>query len=178
VADERVPLVKEELKRLKDLFPDARILQDESATREAFVDSSTSSRFLHVATHAVFRQDNPMFSSFRLADGWFTAFDLFSMLCQTNLVTLSGCQSGMSEVTGADDLLGLMRGFLYAGARSLLLSLWNVNDESTTALMTDFYRKWREGTDKSTALRSAMLSVRQQFPNPFYWAPFLLVGNP
>jgi CHAT domain-containing protein/tetratricopeptide (TPR) repeat protein len=178
VADERVPLVKEELKRLKDLFPDARILQDESATREAFVESSSSSRFLHVATHAVFRQDNPMFSSFRLADGWFTAFDLFSMLCRTNLVTLSGCQSGMSEVTGADDLLGLMRGFLYAGARSLLLSLWNVNDESTTALMTDFYRKWREGTAKSTAFRSAMLSVREQFPNPFYWAPFLLVGNP
>jgi CHAT domain-containing protein/tetratricopeptide (TPR) repeat protein len=178
VADERVPLVKEELKRLKGLFPDARILQDESATRDAFVDSSKASHFLHVATHAVFRQDNPMFSSFRLADGWFTAFDLFSMLCRTNLVTLSGCQSGMSEVTGADDLLGLMRGFLYAGARSLLLSLWNVNDESTTALMTDFYWRWHEGTTKSAALRSAMLSVREQFPNPFYWAPFLLVGNP
>jgi len=81
-------------------------------------------------------------------------------------------------VTGADDLLGLKRGFLYAGARSLLLSLWNVNDESTTALMTDFYRKWQEGTAKSTAFRSAMLSVRDEFPNPFYWAPFLLVGNP
>ena len=119
-----------------------------------------------------------MFSSFKLADGWFTAFDLFSMTCQANLVTMSGCQSGMSEVAGADDLLGLMRGFLYAGARSLLLSLWNVNDESTAALMTDFYRKWKEGTSKSAALRSAMLTVREQFPNPFYWAPFFLVGNP
>jgi CHAT domain-containing protein len=178
VADERVPLVKEELKRLKNLFPDARILRDESATRDAFVEAGKSSRFLHIATHAVFRQDNPMFSSFRLADGWFTAFDLFSMVCHTNLVTLSGCQSGMSEVTGADDLLGLMRGFLYAGARSLLLSLWNVNDESTTGLMTDFYMKWCQGSPKSSALRSAMLSIRKEFPNPFYWAPFLLVGNP
>ena len=63
-----------------------------------------------------------MFSSFKLADGWFTAFDLFAMTRQANLVTMSGCQSGMSEVAGADDLLGLMRGFLYAGARSLLLT--------------------------------------------------------
>jgi len=100
------------------------------------------------------------------------------MTCQTNLVTLSGCQSGMSEVTGSDDLLGLMRGFLYAGARSLLLSLWNVNDESTTELMARFYLEWQKGATKSTALRSAMLAVRQEHPNPFYWAPFLLVGNP
>ena len=84
----------------------------------------------------------------------------------------------MSEVTGADDLVGLMRGFLYAGARSLLLSLWNVNDESTAALMVQFYQDWQEGTAKSTAFRTAMLRVRDQYPNPFYWAPFLLVGNP
>jgi CHAT domain-containing protein/tetratricopeptide (TPR) repeat protein len=178
VADESVPLVKEELSRLKLLFPGARLLQDESATREAFVENSQVSEFLHIATHAVFRQDNPMFSSFKLADGWFTAFDLFSMACQTNLVTLSGCQSGMSEVTGADDLLGLMRGFLYAGARSLLLSLWNVNDESTAELMARFYQEWQQGVAKSAAFRSAMLVTRERYPNPFYWAPFLLVGNP
>jgi CHAT domain-containing protein len=178
VADASVPLVKEELSRLKLLFPAARLLQDESATREAFVENSQVAEFLHIATHAVFRQDNPMFSSFKLADGWFTAFDLFSMVCQTNLVTLSGCQSGMSEVTGADDLLGLMRGFLYAGARSLLLSLWNVNDESTAILMARFYQEWQQGAAKSTAFRSAMLATREYYPNPFYWAPFLLVGNP
>jgi CHAT domain-containing protein len=119
-----------------------------------------------------------MFSSFKLADGYFTAFDLFSLVCPTNLVTLSGCQSGMSEVTGSDDLLGLMRGFLYAGARSLLVSLWNVNDESTANLMVNFYREWHKGASKSAALRQAMLTVRETYPNPFYWAPFLLVGNP
>ena len=178
VADENVPLVKEELARLGKLFPNARILSDESATRSAFIENSKTAAFLHIATHAIFRQDNPMFSSFKLSDGWFTAFDLFSMTCQTNLVTLSGCQSGMSEVAGADDLLGLMRGFLYAGARSLLLSLWNVNDISTAALMVRFYQEWQQGSSKSTALRSAMLAVREEYPNPFFWAPFLLVGNP
>src|SRR5207302_4667886 len=99
--------------------------------------------------------------SFKLTDGPITALDLFSVACETNLVTLSGCQSGMSEVTGGDDLLGFMRGFLYAGARSLLLSLWNVNDESTLALMVHFYREWQKGSAKSTAVRKAMLSVRQ-----------------
>lgn len=178
VADERAPLVGQEIANLTRLFPDARVLLNEDATREAFMESCQWSSFVHIATHATFRQDNPMFSSFKLADGWLTAFDLFSMTCQTNLVTLSGCKSGMSEVTGSDDLLGLMRGFLYAGARSLLLSLWNVSDESTADLMVRFYDEWRQGSEKSAALRTAMLAVRAENPNPFYWAPFLLVGNP
>jgi len=178
VSDESAPLVRNEITRLGQLFPDARVLLDEDATRKEFVEQVETSSFLHIASHAIFRQDNPMFSCFKLADGWITALDLFSMSCQTNLVTLSGCQSGLSVVSGADDLLGLMRGFLYAGARSLLLSLWHVNDESTTALMVHFYREWQEGNPKSIALRSAMLAIRNEYPNPFHWAPFLLVGNP
>jgi tetratricopeptide (TPR) repeat protein len=178
VADDNAPLIGDEILKLNCLFPDAQVLRDHAATRAAFMKSSESSSLLHIATHAVFRHDNPMFSSFKLADGWFTALDLFSMQCQTNLVTLSGCQSGMSQVTDSDDLLGFMRGFLYAGARSLLLSLWNVNDESTAALMVHFYREWQNGAAKSTALKSAMLAVREEHPHPFYWAPFLLVGNP
>jgi CHAT domain-containing protein len=136
-----------------------------------------SSGFIHIATHATFRQDNPMFSSFKLGDGYITAMDLFSMECPTNLVTLSGCKSGLSEVSGSDDLLGLMRGFLYAGARSLLISLWNVNDESTVDLMTAFYRAWQSGMRKGEALRRAMQEVRQIYPNPFYWAPFFIAGK-
>ncbi len=178
VPDDKAPLVDDEVRTIATLFPNARTLHAEAATRAAFVEASASSSFIHIATHAFFRHDNPMFSSFKLADGYFTAFDLFSLACPTNLVTLSGCQSGMSEVSGSDDLLGLMRGFLYAGARSLLVSLWNVDDESTTALMVDFYREWQKGAAKSTALRSAMLAVRRSQPNPFYWAPFLLVGHP
>ena len=119
-----------------------------------------------------------MFSSFKLADGYVTALDLFSMNCQTNLITLSGCQSGLGEVTGSDDLLGLMRGFLFAGARSLLLSLWRVSDESTVMLMKEFYKQWRSGSSRAKALQAAMSSVRKTYPNPFYWAPFILVGKP
>jgi CHAT domain-containing protein len=118
-----------------------------------------------------------MFSGFKLSDGWLTASDLFSMNCQTNLVALSGCKSGMSQVTGSDDLVGLMRGFLYAGARSLLVSLWNVDDRTTSQLMTRFYESWQNGCTRSAALAQAMRSIRKDRPNPFYWAPFLLVGK-
>ena len=118
-----------------------------------------------------------MFSSFKLADGYFTAMDLFSMECGTNLVAMSGCKSGLSEVSGSDDLMGLMRGFLYSGARSLMMSLWNVNDESAMDLMTEFYRRWQGGTRKGEALRYAMQTIRQIYPNPFHWAPFFIVGK-
>jgi CHAT domain-containing protein len=70
-----------------------------------------------------------------------------------------------------------MRGFLYAGARSLLLSLWNVNDESTSMFMTEFYREWQAGSNKAKALQAAISAVRGIYPHPFYWAPFILVGK-
>jgi CHAT domain-containing protein len=130
-----------------------------------------------VATHATYRHDNPMFSNFKLADGYMTALDVFSMNCQANLVALSGCQSGLGQITESDDLLGLTRGFLYAGARSLLMSLWTVSDESTVALMNEFYKEWRAGATKAKALQKAMQTVRLRYPNPFHWAPFVLVGK-
>jgi CHAT domain-containing protein len=118
-----------------------------------------------------------MFSSFKLADGYMTALDLFSMNCRTNLVALSGCQSGLSEVSGSDDLLGLQRGFLYAGARSLLLSLWSVNDESTAMFMSEFYRELGAGATRTKAHQAAIWKVRERYVHPFHWGPFILVGK-
>jgi CHAT domain-containing protein/tetratricopeptide (TPR) repeat protein len=178
ISDETTPFVTEELRDLASMFPNSALLLNESATRAAFRERSRRTSFLHIASHGVFRQDNPMFSGFKLADGWMTALDLFASPCESNLVTLSGCKSGMTQVTGSDDLLGLMRGFLYSGARSLMLSLWNVDDECTARLMSHFYTAWRTGMSKSKALNLAMRAVRKDFANPFYWAPFLLIGKP
>lgn len=177
VADELAPMVEEEVRMLSGLFPDSRILSGTGATRAAFSEAARAASFIHIATHANFRQDNPMFSSFKLADGYVTAMDLFSMSCKTNMVALSGCQSGLAEVSGSDDLLGLVRGFLYAGARSLLLSLWSVSDQSTAVLMAEFYKEWRGGSNRARALQSAIQTVRQTYPHPFHWAPFILVGK-
>ncbi len=178
VPDAEAPLVEEEIRQIAAKFPSARVLLKDEATRDAFSEAAAMSSFLHIATHAVFRQDNPMFSGFKLHDGWLTAFDLFSMNCPTNLSTLSSCKSGISQVSGADDLVGLQRGFLYSGARSLLVSLWNVDDLSTSQLMTRFYDFWQGHVSKSAALSRAMKAIREDHPHPFHWAPFVLIGKP
>jgi CHAT domain-containing protein/tetratricopeptide (TPR) repeat protein len=177
VADDHAPQIAEEIAALRRMVPHANTYFGEAATREVLGAFGGQSDFLHIATHATFRSDNPMFSSLKLADGSLTALDLYSMTCQTNLVTLSGCKSGVTELSGGDELLGLMRGFLYAGARSLLLSLWEVNDRSTASFMTEFYRCWLGGSSKAQSLRQAALLVRQNDPHPYYWAPFYLVGS-
>jgi CHAT domain-containing protein len=178
VADANAPLVDTEVSALRNIFPDAVVIVGDQANREAFSQSARNALFVHIATHANFRQDNPLFSSFKLADGYVTALDLFSMNCSTNIVALSGCQSGLGQVADSDDVLGLMRGFLYAGARSLLMSLWAVSDESTVMLMNQFYTEWQNGATKAKALQKAMQTVRRTYPSPFYWAPFILVGTP
>jgi CHAT domain-containing protein len=178
VPDENAPLIEHEVQSLRKLIPDCRTLSGKRATRRVFQREAAAADFIHVATHAVFRSDNPMFSSFKMADGWITALDLYSMRCNANLVVLSGCKSGMNQLMGADELLGLTRGFLYAGARSLLLSLWDVNDKSTSRFMSEFYQAWLAGQTKSAALRFAIQKVRAEEPHPYFWAPFLLVGNP
>ncbi|HET9943696.1 MAG TPA: CHAT domain-containing protein, partial [Terriglobia bacterium] len=177
VADELAPRVDDEVRLLGKLFGNGRVIAGTDATRAAFSDAARRASFVHIATHANFRQDNPMFSSFKLADGYVTALDLFSMKCETNMVALSGCQSGLAEVSGSDDLLGLVRGFLYAGARSLLLSLWSVNDQSAAMLMAEFYKEWTGGLSRAKALQKAMITIRETHPHPFHWAPFILVGK-
>ncbi len=178
VPDANAPQIRCEIDQLRNVFPGARRLEGRRASRKAFKRESSSADFIHIATHAVFRKDNPMFSAFRLGDGWITALDLYGMSCNANLITLSGCSTGMQQVAGGDDLLGLVRGFLYAGARSLLLSLWPISDESTTSLMGHFYRYWLEGATKAVALQRAAIDTREDFPHPFFWAPFMLVGKP
>ena len=74
-------------------------------------------------------------------------------------------------------LMGLARGFLYAGTPSLVVSLWTVNDRSTSQLMKKFYQCMNEGLTKPAALRQAILEVKRDYPHPYYWAPFILMGK-
>jgi CHAT domain-containing protein len=117
-----------------------------------------------------------MFSSIDLGTGPLSLFDLYQLDLSAELVTLSGCSTGVNVVTGGDELVGLVRGLLYSGARAVMLTLWEAYDRSTAAFMTAFYRGLAESRTKSVALRLAMREVREEFPHPFYWAPFVLVG--
>jgi CHAT domain-containing protein len=133
-----------------------------------------------MATHGDFRPDNPLFSGLSLADGWLTTLDIFNLRIRASLVTLSACQTGRSVVGGGDELLGLMRSFLAAGAASLVTTLWAVEDRSTASLMHNFYSRLVAGKTKGAALRSAQLALMKDpdYSHPYFWAPFFLVGDP
>jgi CHAT domain-containing protein len=117
-----------------------------------------------------------MFSSIDLGTGPLSLFDLYQLDLSAELVTLSGCSTGVNVVRGGDELVGLARGLLYSGARAVMLTLWDAYDRSTATFMTAFYRALAESRTKSAALRFAMREVRAEYPHPFYWAPFVLIG--
>lgn len=166
-----------ELERLSELLPDGRVLCGGSATLEAFRRYSGSSRLLHIATHARFRDDNPLFSGLRFSDGWLLARDLYEMTLDCDLATLSACSTGLAQVEAGDEQFGLVRGFLAAGARSVAVSLWPVEDVPTARLMTRFYQKMGERMSRAAALRSAQREMLEAGSHPAHWAAFMLVGD-
>jgi CHAT domain-containing protein len=118
-----------------------------------------------------------MFSGIRLGDGYLHLYELFHMQLSAELLTLSGCATGLNLVAAGDELVGLIRGALYAGVRSLLLTLWDVHDMSTARFMTSFYRCLYRSTSTPDALAEASRDLRQDYPHPYYWAPFFIVGK-
>jgi CHAT domain-containing protein len=177
IPDERAPQILSEVKSVAALLPHAELFLGGEATMEVLRQRGTQSNLLHVATHGSYRQDNPMFSSIRMGDGYLNLYDLYQMRLPSKLVTLSGCATGMNFVSAGDELLGLQRGLFCAGATSLLLSLWDVHDQSTAKLMEAFYKNYMDSQDLSGALQSAMKQLRDENPHPYFWAPFVLVGK-
>lgn len=170
----RLPHIAEELSAINHLWPSHTLL-DEQADLATLKREMTGHQIIHLAAHGEFRPDNPLFSGLSLADGWLTTLDIFNLRLQASLVTLSACQTGRSVVGGGDELLGLMRAFLAAGAASLVASFWEVEDESTAELMRLFYKQLACGKTKTAALRQAQLNGLDR--HPYFWAPFFLVGD-
>jgi tetratricopeptide (TPR) repeat protein len=177
VPDPAAPHILEEVRAVAPALPNPVVLLGADATSEALRRQGPGSRFIHIATHGSFRQDNPMFSSIGLGDSQLNLFDLYQLDLPSGLVTLSGCGTGLNVVVGGDELLGLTRGLLYAGAQGVLLTLWDVNDQSTAEFMRLFYDRLMALPNKAQALQYAMGEIRKAYPHPFYWAPFVLVGK-
>ena len=118
-----------------------------------------------------------MFSSIRLGNSLLSLFDLYQLQFDAELVTLSGCGTGMNVVIGGDELIGLVRGLLFAGAQTLMVSLWEVHDQSTAEFMRDFYEGYEASTNKANALRTAVMKLKEKYRHPYYWAAFALVGK-
>jgi CHAT domain-containing protein len=166
---------QEEAENLRCLLPGVEVFTEQAATVDA-VPKSGVFQHLHFATHAVFRKDNPLFSALRLADGWLFAHDLYRRRLDCSLVTLSACHTGTGAIAPGDEVLGLVHGFLYAGARAVLVSLWAADDAATATLMRECYTGMAAGLNRAAALRAAQRTVREQWPHPYYWAAFTLVG--
>ncbi len=177
-ATGQAPQIADETERLSRFLPHARVYSGEDATLASLRQAAPHAAYLHLAAHGIFRRDNPLFSSLRLADGWLHFHEIVDMPLEAELVTLSGCSTGVQRVVGGDELLGMTRGFLYAGIPSLVVSLWMVADRSTADLMEAFYRGLLEGLDKAEALRAAALKVKDSYDHPYFWAPFFLLGRP
>jgi len=177
IPDERAPQILDEVQSVASILPKTELLLGTQATTDAFRKKGAQSALLHIATHGAYRQDNPMFSGIRLSDGYLNLYDLYQMRLSTRHVTLSGCATGMNFVAAGDELLGLQRGLFCAGAASLLLSLWDVHDRSTAELMQSFYKGYMESNNMAVSLQSAMRQLRQENPHPYFWAPFVLVGQ-
>lgn len=177
VPDSLTPHINDEVEALRLLMPDADVFVGEEAGEDKLRKYASTAGKIHIAAHGVFRADNPEFSSLRLGKNWLNLFDLFNLRLGAEITTLSACETGMSDVLGGDELLGLARGFLRAGTPSLVVSLWTVNDRSTAQLMCRFYQGLHDGLTKADALREAILEVKSNFPHPYYWAPFILLGK-
>lgn len=161
--------------------PNSRVLLRKEATEGELRQYSNSYSYLHFATHGHFNLEAPLKSALLLApdsqhNGMLTVDKLYSLHLDADLVTLSACETGMSKIATGDEMVGLIRGFLYAGSSSVVATLWKVDDLATAYLMTRFYKEL-DMKNKSDALRIAQLETKKRYPHPYYWASFQLTGN-
>lgn len=147
----------------------------------------TKYQYLHFAVHGILAFDIPYLNEPALVlavdpdtkeDGFLTLSEIYGLKLNADLVTLSACKTGLGLRVSGEGVIGLSRAFMIAGARSVLVSLWEVADESTALFMEEFYRKLVQGIDKVEALKKAKEYLRMKgYENPYFWAPFILIGD-
>ncbi|MBD3162204.1 MAG: CHAT domain-containing protein [Candidatus Eisenbacteria bacterium] len=177
VASPRLPGVARELDLVAQRLSTHRVETDPAATRERVTAAAAGARILHLAAHGALRSDNPAFSYLELADGPFFVQDIGSMRLPGSLVVLSACSSGRGETPVGDEWIGLARGFLRAGATSVIASLWPIHEGPTLDLVDRFYGGLAAGEETPAALRGAMCEARRTWRHPWAWAPFALLGG-
>jgi CHAT domain-containing protein len=126
-------------------------------------------------------RNQPSAISYQLSaeDGLLQVYEIFNLKLNAELVVLSACRTGLGKEVKGEGLIGLTRAFMYAGAPSMVASLWQVADRSTADLMVTFYQQLNQDRDKADALRQAKLKVIEagRYAHPYYWSPFILVGE-
>ena len=183
-----LPYTEREILEISSYFPEDRkdiYLKDE-AREEIFKEAPLKDyQIIHFACHGFLAEEFPFRSALVLSldddpkeDGFLQVREMYNLRLKADLVVLSACQTGKGKLERGEGILGLPRIFFYAGARSVILTLWRINDESTAMFMNLFYCYLSQGSDKAQALRLAKLDmINSKFSHPFYWAAFVLNGD-
>lgn len=181
-----LPHVDEEADLLAAAFyPNGHVFKGRDAHLGHIQDRESAYHVIHLACHGEFHQVQPFLSGIdmplaKTGRTWTYLIDFFQLRLDSSLVTLSACESGLSKFTSGDELIGMSRGLFYAGAASVMLSLWQVADESTCYLMENFYWHFvKNRQTKARALQLAMQAVkaREKYAHPYFWAPFVVLGD-
>lgn len=186
-----LPRTRDEVQDIAALFPaDRRRVCLGSASTEAAIKREPLGRYrrLHFATHSLIDEKTPSRSAVVLTpdleageDGLLEAGEISRLRLDADLVVVSACQTGRGKLLSGEGIVGLSRSFLHAGARSVVVSLWNVSDIATGQLMKAFYQQMTGGQTNAGALRRAklqMLGSGKETRHPYYWASFIMVGKP
>jgi CHAT domain-containing protein len=169
-----LPAISEEVRNVASNLPNCEIAVNKGLEeiRPAFETAS----FVHIVSHGVFRSDNPAWSLLKLGSDVLTPADMLNLRVNADLVTMSACSTGQSYVRG-NEVQGFVRAFLQWGVPSVIGSLWEVNDQATSMLMSSFYGRIKDSPDIAENLRLAMLDVKDTFAHPHYWGGFVLIGR-
>lgn len=171
-----------EAKVIADLFNMTPLLGKE-ATESALNAHAAQAGILHIAAHGSYNSTNPLYSALYLApdegqDGILETHEIYKLnLKQINLVVLSACETQWGKLSSGDEVVGMTRAFFFAGTPSVVSTLWEVDDQATKIIMEKFYRNLLSGMTKKEALRRAQIEMRAKYPNPYYWAGFVLNGD-
>ncbi len=194
VGSQRIPSLpgsRDEAFAIQGIFGTARtrLALNFDATRDAVIDGSLAHpRVIHFATHGIVDTQRPEMSGLILSlfnkngesqDGYLRLSDIYKLKLSADLVVLSSCESALGKDLESEGTIGLPRGFLYAGARSVIASLWKVDDDATASLMKSLYSRMQKGAPPSRALRGAQLDLMNsaRFSDPYYWGAFVLEGD-
>ncbi|MBD3616475.1 MAG: CHAT domain-containing protein [Gracilimonas sp.] len=170
-------------------FQQKEIYNEGNATKDAFKRQVGSSRLVHVATHSEVSEQNPLFSTIYLknsnpgdtleSEQALYAYELFDTPLNSEFIMLNSCSSGSGNYIQGSGVMGISRALRYAGAKSLALNLWSVNDKVASEFATDFYGYLNEGVTKSEAIRKAKLNqLKRSNANPHFWGAYMMIGNP
>ena len=157
----------------------ATALIGDEATKAAVTAAAGDAAILHLSTHAQLSGVSPLFAEFQLKNAPLTIHDIYGLeLKRAALAVLSACNTQIGQLSRGDDMIAMNRAFIYAGAPSVIASLWSVDDKATSELMVAFHQRFARGESPASALSAAQRDIRKEYPQPYYWAGFVLTGDP